>query len=666
MAVTAQDSIRLIYDRDFLLHLNPHSREVDILMQAPVNLLLKSKHSAGHQRRCRKHRGKRGGRRKQRQIRVHTASNLTDRIWRYEVRNDNGRNLSNIVNVPQEHDCKLNVQLWNCNSVRNKTNFLLEHVIDSNVDIMFLTETWLLSVDPVVIDECTPAGYTFLNVARGRNDPLGGIAVIYKTALNLSTANINILSSHDTFELAAVANPSRSICYVVIYRPPPSMRNGFKTQEFLQGFEELVCELTTYSWKLLILGDFNMHEDTPRKPDVAYFLEIIEEAGLQQHVTTATHKLGHTLDLVISRLDESPVVDCRACDKLYSDHFIISCTVDAAKPKQHDATSHCRNFRNLDKGSFITDINEAFHDFPFDGDVDDQTAFYHSTILDVLNKHCPSTKRVHRFCRHPPWYTNEIHQARRSRRKLERRWRKLQTPESRHQYLTQIHAVCRLIHKEKSKYYREKLKSADVKNVFRVLNTLLNRSPAILPADMPSTCTSLPDRFATFFVKKVEKIRENLQLRNEESHTDVCSSGSIVDTSGAELADFDAITAQESAYRRWHSTETALLKVQDDILRALDNKLVTFIVFLDLSAAFDCVDHDIMLARLTSNFGISGSVKAWFTSYLSDRSFRLKVTGYRSFSAAAQRLWNQLPQSIRESPSLSVFQKSWKTFLFKN
>ncbi|XP_071481961.1 uncharacterized protein [Diadema antillarum] len=582
---------------------------------------------------------------------------------------------------------------------------------------MFLTETWLHSVDPVVIDECTPAGYTFLNVARGRNDPHGGIAVIYKTALNLSAANINILSSHDTFELAAVTNPSRSICYVVIYRPPPSMRNGFKTQEFLQEFEELVCELTTYSWKLLILGDFNMHVDTPRKPDVACFLEIIEEAGLQQHVTTATHKLGLTLDLVISRLDESPVVDCRACDKLYSDHFIISCTIDAAKPKQHDATSHCRNFRNLDKGSFITDISEAFHDFPFDGDVDDQVAFYHSTILDVLNKHCPSTKRVHRFCRHPPWYTNEIHQARRSRRKLERRWRKLQTPESRHQYLTQIHAVCRLIHKEKSKYYREKLKSADVKNVFRVLNTLLNRSPAILPADMPSTCTSLPDRFATFFVKKVEKIRENLQLRNEESHTDVCSSGSIVDTSGAELADFDAITAQEptwllketintflpyiasivdtslssgvfpsslkeavvtplikkpnlnrdnlknyrpvsnlsflskiiekaalsqvsnyldtndlyvenhSAYRRWHSTETALLKVQDDILRALDNKLVTF-VFLDLSAAFDCVDHDIMLARLTSNFGISGSVKAWFTSYLSDRSFRLKVTVY--------------------------------------
>ena len=54
----------------------------------------------------------------------------------------------------------------------------------------------------------------------------------------------------------------------------------------------------------------------------------------------------------------------------------------------------------------------------------------------------------------------------------------------------------------------------------------------------------------------------------------------------------------QSAYGKGHSTETALLKVQNDILMNMNWKHVTLLVLLDLSAAFDTVDHDILLARL--------------------------------------------------------------------
>ena len=75
----------------------------------------------------------------------------------------------------------------------------------------------------------------------------------------------------------------------------------------------------------------------------------------------------------------------------------------------------------------------------------------------------------------------------------------------------------------------------------------------------------------------------------------------------------------QSAYRPNHSVETALLRVCNDILRSMDQRKVTVLVLLDLSAAFDTVDHQILLHRLQSRFGVTGVVLDWFTPYLTGR-----------------------------------------------
>ena len=69
----------------------------------------------------------------------------------------------------------------------------------------------------------------------------------------------------------------------------------------------------------------------------------------------------------------------------------------------------------------------------------------------------------------------------------------------------------------------------------------------------------------------------------------------------------------QSAYRKYHSTETALLRVLSDIYAAVDERRVTL---LDLSAALDCVDHDIglLVRRLQLAYGIEGSASAWLSS----------------------------------------------------
>ena len=82
----------------------------------------------------------------------------------------------------------------------------------------------------------------------------------------------------------------------------------------------------------------------------------------------------------------------------------------------------------------------------------------------------------------------------------------------------------------------------------------------------------------------------------------------------------------QSAYRAGHSTETALIKVKADLLNEIDNKEVVCLVLLDLSAAFNTVDHQILLERLKKMFGFTGLVINWITSYLSGR-FQKAVVG---------------------------------------
>ena len=86
----------------------------------------------------------------------------------------------------------------------------------------------------------------------------------------------------------------------------------------------------------------------------------------------------------------------------------------------------------------------------------------------------------------------------------------------------------------------------------------------------------------------------------------------------------------QSAYRPHHSTETALLRVQDDIASVLDKNRGVLLAMIDLSAAFDTIDHCSFTALFPHKYGVDGTALGWFQSYLAGRLLCVRVGDHRS------------------------------------
>ena len=87
------------------------------------------------------------------------------------------------------------------------------------------------------------------------------------------------------------------------------------------------------------------------------------------------------------------------------------------------------------------------------------------------------------------------------------------------------------------------------------------------------------------------------------------------------------LPATQSGFRRGYSTETAIIRVLSDLLDAVDRGDTAALVLLDLSAAFDCVDHDILLERMRVTLGLGNAVLGWFRSYLVGRKQQVRCGG---------------------------------------
>ena len=168
----------------------------------------------------------------------------------------------------------------------------------------------------------------------------------------------------------------------------------------------------------------------------------------------------------------------------------------------------------------------------------------------------------------------------------------------------------------------QKLYEDNITNLIPLITELVNLSMATGSMEGVKLADIVP-------LIKDEKLDPNV-LKNYRPVSNLTFLGKIIERVVLSRLN-DHLTANnlnspdQFAYKKNHSTETLMIKVVNDLLIAADGKEATVIMLLDLSAAFDTVDHDLLLNILEKEIGLRGNVLKWFQSFLKGRSQRIRL-----------------------------------------
>ena len=160
---------------------------------------------------------------------------------------------------------------------------------------------------------------------------------------------------------------------------------------------------------MLIHGDFNFHLELPNVADVKDFRRILAENNFMQHVTKPTHRAGHMLDLVITRIGSSLFCDTDVIKSSISDHFSVTFT---AAPNHIQQREQLRDIRHIDQQSFEKDLVEKLAEIDLQHDVNTIYNSYTDAVNYVMKKHALVKTRIRRNRVRQLWFTDDIHHAR--------------------------------------------------------------------------------------------------------------------------------------------------------------------------------------------------------------------------------------------------------------
>ena len=174
---------------------------------------------------------------------------------------------------------------------------------------------------------------------------------------------------------------------------------------------------------LLITGNFNIHVNMQLDNDNSRFLDLLSSMDLQQHVVFPTRISGNTLDLLIIRTLDSNIIKEIQPDIFFSDHCFVLFSINISKPQLSRQKLSFRKIKVIDTTTFMADLSASRLCKDPPSDLDKLVDCYNTTLVNLLDRHAPLKTKTVTVRPHLSWYSEEIREAKRERRRLERKWR---------------------------------------------------------------------------------------------------------------------------------------------------------------------------------------------------------------------------------------------------
>ena len=236
----------------------------------------------------------------------------------------------------------LKAGLVNVQSVRNKIDHIIEAIISHDLDLLILTETWLTTddKDQFFIRALNIKGYKFYSFPRGNNTGHGGVGIIIRSSINIKSASqCDSTNFENCFFTLDLKQQRVDLC--AVYRPPPSDKSKFTVNKFIDKFGDLLQSYASNSSPVAFLGDFNFHLDKEVMQMQIGLPSLLHSLDFEQHVSSPTHRSGHTLDAIISLSGYGLVSNVHVGD-LFSDYSLILCSLSHTKiPRPRKTVSIC-------------------------------------------------------------------------------------------------------------------------------------------------------------------------------------------------------------------------------------------------------------------------------------------------------------------------------------
>jgi hypothetical protein len=281
----------------------------------------------------------------------------------------------------------------NIHSLLQKFDDVVELCQNLHINLLCLTESWH-DVDSPVLGRLRSAGFNVIDRPRPRSTAVddlsvnhGGIVVVAAADITLSPIIIaDLPSSFELLYVRAVVGSFAAIV-VVLYRPG----SAAVQQSFFDDLSIVLDRVANYQEPVYITGDFNIWLDRPDDPHADQLRLLVECYGLVLHATGPTHRLGGTLDAVIT-LDSFGRPDCVAVEDVgLSDHFLLRWEFNSIRRVPSFITVCSRPWRRLDIELFRSALSSSRLCQPdiWPEDIDEMATLYNKELNGLLHRILP-------------------------------------------------------------------------------------------------------------------------------------------------------------------------------------------------------------------------------------------------------------------------------------